>query len=180
MTCYEKNENDTIVKLEDEQCIAVEDLIRPEDEEQCTADKKCETYNWITTTWAGCSDGEEGEGSPTVCGLGTIFSRNNFYIWRQNPILIVSSSIFTVFLFKGRKLESRSILCSDADGNITEVGAALGEMSGNMTEEGNTTSSTPCSPEKIPELTQECGASSKENEGEKATEDTSSEVRDVL
>ena len=94
--------------------------------------------------------------------------------------MIVSSSIFTVFLFKDRKLESRSILCSDADGNITKVGAALGEMSGNMTEEGNTTSSTPCSPEKIPELTQECGASSKEDEGEKATEDTSSEVRDAL
>merc|ERR1711997_541027 len=75
-----------------------------------------------------------------------------------------------------RKLESRSILCSDADGNITEVGAALGEMRGNMTEGGNTTSSTPCSPEKVPELTQECGASSKENEREKATEDTSSEV----
>ena len=96
MTCYEKNENDTIVKLEDEQCIAVEDLIRPEDEEQCTADKKCETYNWITTSWAGCSDGEEGEGSPTVCGLGMIFSRNIFYMWRQNLILTVSSSIFTV------------------------------------------------------------------------------------
>ena len=96
MTCYEKNENDTIVKLEDEQCIAVEDLIRPEDEEQCTADKKCETYNWITTPWAGCSDGEEGEGSPTVCGLGMIFSRNIFYMWRQNFILTVSSSIFTI------------------------------------------------------------------------------------
>ena len=94
--------------------------------------------------------------------------------------MIVSSSTFTIFSFEDRKLESRSILCSDADGNITEVGAALGEMSGNMTEEGNTTSSTPCSPEKIPELTQECGASSKEDEGEKATEDTSSEVRDVL
>merc|ERR1712226_426775 len=119
VTCYEKNENDTIVKLEDEQCIAVEDLIRPEDEEQCTADKKCETYNWITTPWAGCSDGEEGEGSPTVCGLD-------------------------------RKLESRSILCSDADGNITEVGAALGDRSGNMTDKGNTTSSTLCSPDKIP------------------------------
>ena len=78
VTCYEKNENDTIVKLEDEQCIAVEDLIRPEDEEQCTADKKCETYNWITTPWAGCSDGEEGEGSPTVCGLGTIRNKNAF------------------------------------------------------------------------------------------------------
>ena len=55
--------------------------------------------------------------------------------------MIVSSSTFTIFLFEDRKLESRSILCSDADGNITEVGAALGEMSGNMTEEGNTTSS---------------------------------------
>ena len=94
--------------------------------------------------------------------------------------MIVSSSIFTVFLLKDRKLESRSILCSDADGNITEAGAALGVMSGNMTEQGNNTSSTPCSPEKIPELTQECGASSKEDDGEKATEDTSSEVRDVL
>ena len=94
--------------------------------------------------------------------------------------MIVYSGIFTISLFEDRKLESRSILCSDADGNITEVGAALGEMSGDMTEEGNTTSSTPCSPEKIPELTQKCGASSKENDGEKATEDTSSEVRDVL
>ena len=72
VTCFEKNENDTIVKLEDEQCIAVEDLIKPEDEEQCTADKKCETYNWITTPWAGCGEGEEDEGSPAVCGLGTI------------------------------------------------------------------------------------------------------------
>ena len=45
-----------------------------------------------------------------------------------------------------------------------------------MTEEGNITSSSPCSPEKIPELTQECGASSKEDDGEKATDDTSSEV----
>ena len=78
VTCYEKNENDTIVKLEDEQCIAVEDLMRPEDEEKCTADKKCETYNWITTPWAGCSDGEEGEGSPAVCGLGAIFSNSIF------------------------------------------------------------------------------------------------------
>ena len=91
--------------------------------------------------------------------------------------MIVSFSSFTIFLFEDRKLESRSILCSDADGNITEVGSALGVMSGNMTEQGNnTTSSTLCSPDKIPELTQECGASSKEDDGEKATDDTSSEV----
>merc|ERR1712141_531769 len=35
---------------------------------------------------------------------------------------------------------------------------------------------TLCSPDKIPQLTQECGASSKEDDGEKATDDTSSEV----
>ena len=67
-------------------------------------------------------------------------------------------------------------MCSDADGNITEVGAALGDMSGNMTDQSNTTFSTLCSPDKIPELTQECGASSTEDGGEKATDDKSSEV----
>ena len=73
VTCYEKNENGTIVKLEDDACTAVEDLEEPEAEEECSAEKECETYDWITTPWVGCKDEGEGEASPSVCGLGMLF-----------------------------------------------------------------------------------------------------------
>ena len=73
VTCFEKNENGTIVKLEDEECTAIEDLEEPEAEEECEVEKECETYDWITTPWVGCQDEGEGEASPLVCGLGMLF-----------------------------------------------------------------------------------------------------------
>ena len=70
VTCYEKNENGTIVKLEDDECSAIEELKKPEEEEECKAETECETYDWITTPWVGCSEDEEGEESPEICGKG--------------------------------------------------------------------------------------------------------------
>ena len=58
------------MKLEDDACTAVEDLEEPEAEEECSAEKECETYDWITTPWVGCQDEGEEEASPPVCGLG--------------------------------------------------------------------------------------------------------------
>ena len=82
VTCYEKNENDTIVKLEDDECASVEGLTKPEEEEECSAPKKCETYNWITTPWVGCSDGEDTDPTPTACGLGMTAKHNFSQRWK--------------------------------------------------------------------------------------------------
>ena len=73
--CYEKNENDTIVKLEDDACSAVEGLTKPEEEEECTAEKVCETYNWITTPWVGCSNKGDIDEGPDACGLGIFITK---------------------------------------------------------------------------------------------------------
>ena len=72
VTCYEKNENGTIAKLGDDECAAVEGLTKPDEEEECKAEKECETYDWITTPWVGCSNDEDVEGSPAVCGIGIV------------------------------------------------------------------------------------------------------------
>jgi hypothetical protein len=58
------------VKLEDDACSAVEGLTKLEEEEECTAEKVCETYDWITTPWVGCSDEGDNNESPDACGLG--------------------------------------------------------------------------------------------------------------
>ena len=81
VTCYEKNENDTIVKLEDDECSAVEGLTKPEEEKECMAEKVCETYDWITTPWVGCSDEEEDNASPAACGLGIVISNKMLLVY---------------------------------------------------------------------------------------------------
>ena len=67
ISCYETNENGTIVKLEDEECSNQEELKKPEEEEECEAETECQTYDWISTLWSGCGDEEEGE---AICGAG--------------------------------------------------------------------------------------------------------------
>ena len=49
-------------------------------------------------------------------------------------------------------------------------------MGDNVTDSGNTTDTSLCSIEKKPEITQECGATSKEEGDAKPTEETNSEV----
>merc|ERR1712126_81551 len=77
----------TIVKLEDDACTAVEDLEEPEAEEECSAEKECETYDWITTPCVGCKDEGEGEASPTVCGLEELLSPDLLYVVMRKEML---------------------------------------------------------------------------------------------
>ena len=54
--------------------------------------------------------------------------------------------------------------------------SAGGAMGDNVTNSGNTTDTSLCSIEKKPEITQECGAASKEEGDAKPTEEKNSEV----
>ena len=82
--------------------------------------------------------------------------------------------------FPARKLESRSVVCSDAEGNVVEMESPNGAMGHNMTESNNATETSLCVLEKRPETTQECGASEKEEDDAQPTEEVTSEVKYIL
>jgi hypothetical protein len=68
-------------------------------------------------------------------------------------------------------------VCSDAEGNAVAMNSTDGATGNNMTESDNSTSTSPCPQDKIPEITQECGASSTEEGDAEPVEDAASEVR---
>ena len=94
VTCYETNENGTIVKLEDDACAAVEGLKKPESEETCVVGTDCSVYDWISTPWSGCA---AEEGSPSVCGAGMFKNKGNGN--RYNFEKIVHPTLSFVDLF---------------------------------------------------------------------------------
>ena len=69
------------------------------------------------------------------------------------------------------------MVCSDAEGNAVVMNSTNGAMDNNVTESDNATTTSPCPQDKIPEITQECGASSTEEGDTKPMEDATSEVR---